>query len=555
MALTSLYTGISGMDASGTALSVIGDNIANMNTYGFKASRVSFGDVLSSSLTSGTSNSQVGRGVLLSGVTPSFSQGSFETTGNALDMAIDGDGFFIVKDNAGTFYTRVGEFRLQKDGTMVNTDGLAAQGFMYTAAGIPTGVVSDISVSATTSSTRPTANFTVSANLDASAVIVDTEKVLFGASDNLDSGEANVVIGTGAGEFDPADPDAGNASYSDTVTVYDQTGTAQTATVYFIKTAADTWSWYAYDDPTGAATADGTGIIAFTAGATTSTGVATFNFVAGSPQSISFDFSNISTAAAANSTTPVEDGYTLTADNAADVANFSTAVTVFDSLGNSRVVTVYFKKTREIASGNQWNWYAILDAANSSTGVATIQSSVSGELMQFDNTGSLTTSDSSDVNFNFGGGAASDQIIKLNFTNFTQYASASETIFQSQDGFPAGSLTTMSISQEGVISGIFTNGQIKPIAKLAMAKFTAPTALTKYGRNLFSESFDSGQAIIGTANQAGLGRIMANSLELSNVDLAREFVNMISAQRGFQANSRVITATDQLLQELVSMVR
>lgn len=224
------------------------------------------------------------------------------------------------------------------------------------------------------------------------------------------------------------------------------------------------------------------------------------------------------------------------------------AVTVYDSLGNARVITVYFTKLAE----GTWRYDAVVGANNSASGRA--ESQVSGT-MKFDNSGALTTSSNVNGIFNFGGGAAPNQPITINFENFTQYASVSATIFQSQDGFAAGSLTSLSISQEGVISGIFTNGQIKPVAQIALSKFTAPTNLTKFGRNLYSESFDSGQAIVGAPNKAGFGRVLSNSLELSNVDLAREFVNMISAQRGFQANSRVISTTDNLLQELVNLVR
>ena len=150
--LTSLFTGISGMNASGTALSVIGDNIANINTVGFKTSRISFGDVMSQTLTSGTNNSQVGRGVMMTDISPLFVQGSFESTPNALNIAIDGDGFFIAKDSSGTFYTRAGQFTLDKDGYMVNPDGLRIQGYRYTDAGTATGVIDDINVSALNSS-------------------------------------------------------------------------------------------------------------------------------------------------------------------------------------------------------------------------------------------------------------------------------------------------------------------------------------------------------------------------------------------------------------------
>jgi flagellar hook protein FlgE len=125
----------------------------------------------------------------------------------------------------------------------------------------------------------------------------------------------------------------------------------------------------------------------------------------------------------------------------------------------------------------------------------------------------------------------------------------------SQDGYPAGFLKNIIISEDGVITGVFTNGQTRTIAQVALARFLAPTELTKLGRNLYAESFDSGQPIVGMPETSGLGRVLSNTLELSNVDLAEEFVKMISAQRGFQANSRIITTTDELLQEMVNLKR
>jgi flagellar hook protein FlgE len=122
-----------------------------------------------------------------------------------------------------------------------------------------------------------------------------------------------------------------------------------------------------------------------------------------------------------------------------------------------------------------------------------------------------------------------------------------------QDGYASGSLQSVNVSDAGVIEGVFTNGQTRSIGQVALARFIAPTELTKLGKNLYAESFDSGQPIIGTANTSGIGKVLSSSLELSNVDLAEQFVSMISSQRGFEANSKIITTTDQLMQELVNL--
>ncbi|HIJ60688.1 MAG TPA: flagellar hook-basal body complex protein, partial [Nitrospirae bacterium] len=139
--------------------------------------------------------------------------------------------------------------------------------------------------------------------------------------------------------------------------------------------------------------------------------------------------------------------------------------------------------------------------------------------------------------------------------NSTQYGSPSTTIFQTQDGWTSGSLRALTVGQDGVLSGVFTNGQVKNIAQVTIAKFTNPAGLTKMGRNMFAESSDSGQPAVGSPGTSGRGKILANSLEMSNIDLADEFVKMIAAQRGFQANTRVITTSDGLLGEVMNIVR
>ncbi|VAX33837.1 Flagellar hook protein FlgE [hydrothermal vent metagenome] len=414
--LTALFSAISGLNANGTSLSVIGDNIANMNTVGYKSSRVAFGDVLSQTITGTSGNSQIGRGVIVSDISPLFTQGSFETTASALDMAIDGDGFFMVKENNSNFYTRAGQFTLDKAGDLVTPDNLKVQGYLYDSGGNATGVVGDISVASLNSAPHPTANAEFSVNLDSRDSVT--------------------------GPFDPT--------------------------------------------------------------------------------------------------------------NTSGTSNFSTSMTVYDSLGNDHLLTTYFTKT----AANQWeaNVVTVTDPATDPPTYSVIGT----QALQFDENGNLTTPDPPEFTdtFDFSPwGADSAQNVKFDITGMSQYGADSATVFLSQDGFTSGSLKTLSVSEDGTITGIFTNGQTKPVARLALAKFTAPTELTKIGRNLYAESFSSGQPIIGEPGTAGIGRVLSSSLELSNVDLAEEFIKMIAAQRGFQANSRVITTTDDLLQEVVNLKR
>jgi flagellar hook protein FlgE len=425
--LTSLYTAITGMNANGTWLSVIGDNIANMNTTGFKASRVAFGDVLAGVVGS----LQVGRGVLISDISPLFTQGSFETTSNGLDLSIDGDSFFMVSDAGARYYTRAGQFSIDKDGYIVNPEGLILQGYLADTSGNITGTLGDLQIAVRQSLAQATTTASVALNLDATGAIQTSAFTLDGNGDGTDN--------------DPL-----NYNFSNTITVYDSQGGAHQVTLYFAKTADNTWDvHYVNPDP-----------------ATPSV-----------------------------------------------LVDAGTQALTFDTNG------------------------ALIDDN-------------SGSSINLDFGGSVTTPQA--ISFDYGTGTAEGGD---GLDGTTQFASNFGVMHLSQDGYPAGSLDNMTISENGIITGIFTNGQTRAIGQIGLAKFIAPDSLAKLGRNLYSESFDSGQPIVGMADTSGLGRVLSNSLELSNVDLADEFVKMISAQRGFQANSRIITTTDELLQELVNLKR
>ena len=440
--LTSLFTGISGLNANGTSLSVIGNNIANVNTVGFKASRAAFSDVLSQSLT-GSSGSQIGRGVYLSDVSTLFSQGSMETTSSALDFGIDGEGFFLVNDAAGTsYYSRAGQFSINKEGFMVNPEGYFLQSYQSNSTGGVTSTIGNIDVSSNTTPPNQTSDVQLTANLDSS----------------------KAPIATG------------------------------------------------------------------------------------------FDINDISNS-----------------------YHYSNSMTVYDSLGNQHPVTTYFSKIHEDSSGgtgNYWQWNAVADGL---TGPEVMGRGY----LQFDSSGALVAEDISDMDidpvsglglaavtssFTFTGGGLQNQAINFDFgtgiadggsglDGTTQFGSASTTVFLNQDGYAAGSLKSLSVNQSGIISGLFTNGQTRTVGQVVIGMFTNPDGMTKVGKNLYAQSYDSGQPVLGVPDNGGRGRILANTLELSNVDLAEEFVRLITTQRAFQANSRIITTTDSMLEELVNLKR
>ena len=432
--ITSLYSAVSGISANGTALTVIGDNIANLNTIGFKSSRVSFGDILSQSLAGGLS--QIGRGVILSDVSPLFSQGSFQTSPNVLDMAIDGEGLFIVKEASGArYYTRAGQFSLNKEGYITNPEGLYLQGYLADATGKILGALSDLQLGTTQSPPNMTVNANIAVNLDAKAVPPADPFTLDGNGDGVDD--------------DPA-----NFNSSTTITVYDSQGGAHTVTLYFVKTGDNAW---------------------------------TVNYVHRNPD-------------------PTDPNIYIEA---------GTQNLTFDANG-------------ALINDN------------------------SGTAIDFDFGASVITPQS--ITFDFGRGTG-ETPPGTGLDGTTQFASPFSVLTINQDGYPAGHLKTVSISEDGVITGIFTNGQTRILGQIALARFVAPTGLLKMGKNLFAETYESGQPIIGSPNTSGLGRVLTNSLELSNVDLAEEFIKMISMQRGFQANSRMVSTVDDLMAELVNMKR
>ncbi len=407
MGILSMFTAVSGLNAYGNALSVIGNNIANVGTIGFKSSRSAFAEMVSATLASLAGSRQVGLGVYLSDVQGNFGQGSIMLTGNTLDLAIDGDGFFQVNSPSGAqFYTRAGQFELNNRGEVVDLNGNLLQGYQATTTGIITGSLGNITLSNTASAPQATTTATVLANLDASATVP-------------------------AASFAPTDP----TSY-----------------------------------------------------------------------------------------------------------NFSSSLTIYDSLGVQHGLQLYFVKT---ATANTWDFHYQLDGGGATAGTDLV----------FGSNGTLTSGGTQTLLLTIGGGAATPQSVTVDFSGMTQYGAPSALLDQSQDGYAAGSLQRISVDSQGQVVAQFTNGQTRTLAQVVLHRFINPQGLVRVGHNLFAESADSGAPLAGTSNTNGLGSIVSGALEQSNVDLGKEFVDMITIQRAFQANSRAITTSDEMLQELINLKR
>ncbi len=450
--LSSLFAGVSGLNANGNQLTIIGNNVANLSTVGFKSSKATFADLVSSSLGGGSGVLQVGIGVALTGVQPSFTQGSLVTSANALDLAVDGNGFFIVKDaQGGTFFTRAGQFQLNKDNKVVDPSGYKLQGYQTDANNAITGSIGDIALPSTTAAPNKTSTGSISVNL---------------------------YSGTTATTFSLSNP-TGTSSFSTSMTVYDSLGTSHLLTFYFTKTAANTWD---------------------------------YNITA-----------NTSEVTAANYNAANKD----TALGITRVGKGTLTFTTAGALDIESVVTRYDDGTAAGTAGT-----------------------VAGRL-QVDFSGA--TQDQL-ITFNYGTSLTTDSGT-TGLDGTTQFGSASALVSQTQDGYGAGALQAFLVDSTGTISGRFSNGQLRTLAQVTLARFPSNLGLTRVGKNLFAETRDSGQPLKGAPDTAGMGKVQANSLELSNVDLGESFIDMISAQRGFQANSRVITTADEILQELVNIKR
>ena len=412
--ISSLFAGVTGLTANSQAMEIIGDNISNVNTVGFKSSKAVFSDIFSTILTNGSTTSQLGRGSQLQGTIKQFTQGSFESSSNALDLAIDGSGFFVVSptNTTGTFFTRAGQFRLNQNGLVQAITGEILQGQQITNDTVSTSI-SDIDLAGVQSTPQATTTFTLGANLDASTSAATT--------------------------------------FTSPITIFNSVGNQVTLSAQFTKAAnANRWT-YAITTSEGTVTSGASGSVTFD----TNGQLSLVRGAAVADQSIVIDFSSASTPAATQ---------TL-------------------------------------------SW----DLANAA-GTAT-----NGKL--------------------------------------TGFAAESNNNSLVQDGFTTGTLTGLAVSDKGVIAGLFNNGQTDDLYQVTLADFLAPSGLTRQGSNLFSESEESGQGVLGLARTGGFGAIVGQSLELSNVDLAEQFITMIQTQQAFQAASRIITTIDDLLTESVNLVR
>jgi len=398
---------LSGLNAASSELNIIANNIANANTVGFKNSRAEFADVFASGA-AGAGSLAIGSGVRLAAVTQQFTQGNIEFTESGLDLAINGQGFFTLRDGSGLVYTRAGGFGIDRDGFVVNSQNQRLQVFeAISGGGFNTGSLVDLRLQTSQSLPSATTSGSVTVNLPA------------------DAQPPAVAV------FDPADP--ASYSHSTSTAIYDSLGNLHQATFYFIKTAgANQWD----------------------------VSMAVDGNVVGAPQAMEFTAAGLQTLPAGGDLT-----------------------------------------------------FPAYDPANGAQPLN----------MTFDFSGATQ----------FGGPFAVSALV--------------------QDGFTSGRLTSIDISDSGVVFARFTNGRALELGKVALANFPNAQGLRQLGKTTWGESFASGGAITGEAGAGSFGLIQSGALEDSNVDLTKELVQMITSQRSFQANAQMISTADSITQTIINI--
>ena len=431
---------LSGLNTAAKAIDSTSHNIANSSTVGYKASVAHFADVYAASLT-GAGASQVGIGVNLAAVQQQFTQGNITSTNNPLDISINGAGFFRMDQNGATTFARNGQFHLDKNGFIVNDQGLKLTGYAAQGGIVVPSTPQPLQISASDLAPQAT-------GLNMSSAFNGIKANL-----NLDSRQTEPaspwVDGNGAGDTTAFTPDPGTYNYSTALSIYDTLGNPHTMTFYFRKTA-NAGEWEVYSNVDG----------------TTNQNV-----------------------------TP----------------------------GGGPMGTLTFDSSGQISGGNPMNVTVDILGVMQSQGQPA------------------------------GNGAQDSQTFDVDFVGTTQFGSAFGTNRLEQDGYAAGNLVGLSVGTDGIIQGRYSNGQTFAQGQVVLANFTNPNGLQALGNNQWSETSDSGPALVGAPGTSSLGALSSSTVEESNVDLTAELVNLITQQRNYQANAQSIKTQDQVLQTLVNL--
>lgn len=610
--MRSLYSGVSGIKSHQTRMDVIGNNISNINTIGFKSSRVTFSDMLSQTTygasaptdtNGGTNPRQIGLGEALASIDMIMTDGSAQATGKNTDVALSGNGFMILAQGTDRYYTRDGAFEFDANGNYVLPgSGYHVQGWnaidgTLTTSGVPENIV--VKAGKTMPATATT-NLTYAGNLNAGALTITSITYTGDPSGDASTVANDVQITEMLVTYTDGTTDTVTATSIDYSDATDASDAATITTTMAGKTIRVGQNRKTLTEDGNLVTKtvasvgfETTSVHGSVATGTDGSDTATYSFTSGSftiydagdgsegagnaetltTQSVNVDGTNVIAA-----TLTLSDGSSLKVSSGFYEIGHSVPVTtvstVYDAEGNMHEVTLLMDKAGE----NSWRAY--IAPSTSQKGYQTVvqmteadgtSSTIYLNRQEDATTGAITTS-LSNINFTelgaidtaltsggslylaYGNGNGSQPTtVAVDYNDISQY-SGSNTVYPTTDGNSLGTLNSISIDVNGVISGTYTNGIIQTEAQIAVAQFINSAGLDKQGTSLYKESNNSGAARIGTVGDFGFS-FTPSALEMSNVELASELVDMIVTQRGFQANSKSITVGDEMLETIVNMKR
>ena len=535
--LKSMNSGVSGLNAFQKKMDVIGNNIANVETIGFKSSRVTFSQLMSKNeARSGAGSNapqltdQIGLGVRVGSVDRDFSQGALQSTGMNTDLAIEGDGFFVVNNNGQNYYSRAGNFSFNKDGFLVSGDGNMIQGFMADANGnVNTGTLENVQVDFEgTVPPKRTETVTVGGNLNSSTSTYRTLRTQSSLKVSGTSAQSSALLN---------DLDQTSTQFVDgdtiTLDIVLPDGTAPVTPITFnfgptadgvtIEDMVNTFNSQLSGLNVNVSIVDGIINVKSTVMGETELEVSGLN-IAGSG-SMNFPVFNT-----------INEGST---------GSHTISTTVFDTLGNQHSLIVRIIQEAE----DSWSYEAsFLDGETITSGKTGNINFLDGDVIESNFEISYESSNGTENTITIGLGDPQEGI------SFNQYGGSTTLKALSQDGYGQGKLMDVGISGDGKVEGVYDNGNTVSLAYLALADIQNVNGLEQVTGGLFKASSAAGEIITGFANEMG-SSVAAGFLETSNVDLAREFTEMITSQRAYQSNARVITTSDEMLVEAVNLKR
>lgn len=585
--MSSMFTGLSGLSSNSQRLDVIGNNIANVNTGAFKSSRIEFASAFSRNFSLGTSPGQftggsnplqIGLGTAVSGTQRNFENGTISSTGVTTDMAIEGDGFFIVNDGESRYYTRAGAFQRNANNELVTASGARVMGHPVDSQfniienelvelDIPIG---SLSLAAATRNVQFAGNLDASGSAATTGSVHTAQQMLYGGALDPMDGTEDLVTGT----------DDLFIQNGGTDELAIEAGANTIITISGIEKGGQDLGTHTFgfmDDATAAARgvdANGStmndfiqfleGIIGLSdetidgqsLGGSISingSGEITINGNEGLAQDLRIPTGAF--AATSDTGNALANPFVMSNPTDADGEAVRTSFSVYDSLGDQVDIDLSFV-LQETTTGGGSKWMYIAESSEHADADRVVGQGV----LEFNSDGQLVSNTDPSITIARDNGATTPFTVDLGFESGSDaiYALAdqsSQVSAVSQDGSASGTLSNFAVSDDGTIMGSFTNGLSRPIGQVALAKFTNPQGLVDEGNNLFSAGANSGEAMLVTPGEFGTGRVVGGALELSNVDLSQEFINMILASTGYSASSRVITTTNELIDQLLVLGR